>query len=299
MSGTPDGAPSPQARSLRRGTLAAFAAYGMWGILPLYWKQLSGVGAVEVLCHRVLWSGLFLVAVLLAKGRLGEVLHIWRRRASAMAVLACSFLITVNWGIYIWAVQAGRVTESSLGYYITPLLSVALGALFFHERLDRWAKASVGLALLGVAVATWRLGSLPWVAVVLSTSFALYGALKKKAGLDALSGLAAETLIAMPLALAYLGWTGGGAFLHGGPKATTLLVLAGPVTALPLLTFAYAAVRIPLQRLGFIQYFSPTLQLGLGLFFMGEHLSPPMALAFGAVVAAVLLYAATRPRREG
>lgn len=271
----------------------------MWGILPLYWKQLSGVGAVEVLCHRVIWSGLFLVAVLLAKGRLDEVLHIWRQRASALAVLACSLLITVNWGIYIWAVQAGRVTESSLGYYITPLLSVALGAFFFHERLDRWAKVSVGLALLGVAVATWRLGSLPWVAVVLSTSFALYGALKKKAGLDALSGLAAETLIAMPLALAYLGWTGGGAILRGEPKATALLVLAGPVTALPLLTFAYAAVRIPLQRLGFIQYFSPTLQLGLGLFFMGEHLSPPMALAFGVVVAAVLLYAATRPRREG
>lgn len=304
MSGTPDGVPPPsQARSLRRGTLAAFAAYGMWGILPLYWKQLSGVSAVEVLCHRVLWSGLFLVAVLLAKGRLGDVLHIWRRRTSALPVLACSLLITVNWGIYIWAVQTGRVTESSLGYYITPLLSVALGALFFHERLDRWAKVSVGLALLGVAVATWRLGSLPWVAVLLSTSFALYGALKKKAGLDALSGLAAETLIAMPLALAYLGWIGGGAFIHpglqGGPKATVLLVLAGPVTAVPLLTFAYAAVRIPLQRLGFIQYFSPTLQLGLGLFLMGEHLSPPMALAFGAVVAAVLLYAFTRPRNSG
>jgi len=294
---TPDGAPSPsQTRSLQRGTLAAFAAYGMWGILPLYWKQLAGVSAVEVLCHRVLWSGLFLVAVLLGKGRLGEVLHIWRSRTSVLAVLACSILITANWGIYIWAVQVGRVTESSLGYYITPLLSMALGALFFHERLDRWAKVSVALALLGVALATGWLGSLPWVAVVLSTSFALYGALKKKAGLDALSGLAAETLLALPLALAYLGWLRGGAILHTGPKVATLLVLAGPVTALPLLTFAYAAVRIPLQRLGFIQYFSPSLQLGIGLFLMGEHLSPPMLLAFGAVVVAVLLYVLTRPR---
>ena len=286
-----------QARILKLGTLAAFAAYGMWGIIPLYWKQLSALSAVEVLCHRVLWSGLFLVLVLLGTGRLGEVLRIWRKRSSALAVVACSALISLNWGVYIWAVQVGRVTESSLGYYITPLLSVALGAFFFHEKLDRWTKLSVGLALLGVGVAAWRMGSLPWVAVVLSISFSLYGALKKKAGLDALSGLAAETLVSMPFALAYLAWIDGGAILHSGPKVATLLVLAGPVTALPLLTFAYAAVRIPLQRLGFIQYFSPTLQLGIGILVLGEQLAGPMRLAFGTVLAAVLLYALTRPRR--
>lgn len=294
------GAASPgQTRALRLGTLAAFAAYGTWGILPLFWKQLAAVGAAEVLCHRVLWSGLFLALVLLGQGRVGEVVRIWRKPASALAVLGCSILITLNWGIYIWAVQVGRVTEASLGYYITPLLSVALGALFFHERLDRWARVSVGLAGLGVAVATGCLGSLPWVAMVLSSSFALYGALKKKAGLGALSGLAAETFISMPFALAYLGHLRGGAFLAAGPKTALLLVLAGPVTALPLLTFAYAALRIPLQRLGFIQYFSPTLQLGIGLFLLGEHLNAPMRVAFGTVVAAVLLYAATRPRRPG
>jgi chloramphenicol-sensitive protein RarD len=272
----------------------------MWGVLPLYWKQLSALSAAEVLCHRVVWSGLFLVLVLLGRGRLGDLLGIWRHRSSALAVVGCSTLISLNWGVYIWAVQVGRVTESSLGYYITPLLSVALGAFFFHEKQDRWAKVSVGLALLGVAVATWRLGSLPWVAVVLSISFALYGALKKKAGLDALSGLAAETLVSMPFALAYLGWMHGGAMLHPdlhtGPKTVTLLMLAGPVTALPLLTFAYAAVRIPLQRLGFIQYFSPTLQLSIGIFVLGEHLSGPLMLAFGTVVAAVVLYALSRPR---
>ena len=287
-----------QVRTLKLGTLAAFSAYGMWGILPLYWKQLSAVDAAEVLCHRVLWSALFLVAALLAQGRLGEILPIGQRRSSFLAVLACSALISLNWGIYIWAVQVGRVTESSLGYYITPLLSVALGALVFYERLDRWARASVVLAALGVAVATWRLGSLPWVAVVLSTSFALYGALKKRAGLDALSGLAAETLVSLPFALAYLGWIHGGTLVHAEPKTAVLLVLAGPVTALPLLTFAFATVRIPLQRLGFIQYFSPTLQLAIGIFLLGEHLSGPMQLAFGTVVAAVLLYALTRPRGE-
>jgi chloramphenicol-sensitive protein RarD len=136
------------------------------------------------------------------------------------------------------------------------------------------------------------------VTVVLSSSFALYGALKKKAGLDALSGLAAETLVALPFALAYLAWIRGGAMVAAGPKVAALLVLAGPVTALPLLTFAYAALRIPLQRLGFIQYFSPTLQLAIGLFILGEHLAGPMRLAFGAVVGAALLYAFTRPRRS-
>jgi len=292
-------APSGQARILKLGTLAAFASYGVWGLLPLFWKQLWSVSAVEVLCHRVLWSALFLVAFLLAQGRLGDVLHLGRRPASALAVLGCAALITLNWGIYIWAVQVGRVTQASLGYYITPLLSVALGSLFFHERLDGWTKVAVGLAVLGVAGATWRLGSLPWVTVVLSSSFALYGALKKKAGLDALSGLAAETLVALPFALAYLGWIRGGAFLEGGPRVAVLLVLAGPVTALPLLTFAYAALRIPLQRLGFIQYFSPTLQLAIGVFILGEHLAGPMRLAFAAVVAAALLYAFTRPRRSG
>lgn len=281
---------------LRLGTLAAFSAYGMWGVIPLYWKQLSAVSAVEVLCHRVVWSALFLVVVLLGRRRLGDVLRIWRTPTHALTVVGCSALISLNWGVYIWAVQMGRVTEASLGYYITPLLSVALGAWFFQEKLDRWTKASVGLAVLGVAVATVQLGSLPWVTVVLSISFAVYGALKKKAGLDALSGLAAETLVSMPFALAYLGWIHGGALFHSGPRTATLLVVAGPVTALPLLTFAYAAVRIPLQRLGFIQYFSPTLQLTLGLFILGEHLSRPMALAFGTVVAAVLLYVLTHFR---
>ena len=287
------------ARTLRKGTLAAFAAYGMWGGFPIYWKLLGGVGAVQVLCHRVLWSGLFLVLVLIYKGRLAEVLGIWRHRASALAVAGCAALITLNWGVYIWAVQAGRVTESSLGYYITPLLSVAIGALFFHERADRWTKAAVLIAVVGIAVAAWWLGNLPWVSVALAMSFALYGALKKRAGLDALSGLAAETLMAMPFALVYLAWQHGGALLTAAPKVTILLVLAGPVTALPLLTFSYAALRIPLQRLGFIQYLSPTIQLALGVLLFGEHLGGPMLLAFGSVVVAVAMYAFTRPAQVG
>ncbi len=167
----------------------------------------------------------------------------------------------------------------------------------FHEKVDRWTRVAVALAAAGIGLAAWRLGSLPWVSLVLATSFALYGALKKRAGLDALAGLAAETLVAMPVALACLAWLRGGALLTAGSKTAVLLVLAGPVTALPLLMFAYAALRIPLQRLGFIQYLSPTVQLGLGVFLFGERLGGPMAFAFGAVVAAVLTFALSRPRQ--
>lgn len=292
--------PSPSStRALRRGTLWAFGAYGMWGLFPLYWKQLGAVDALQILGHRVVWSALFLAGVLALQGRLRDVGRLLAKRRSLGAVVGCALLITLNWGVYIWAVNAGRVTESALGYYITPLFSVALGALFFHEHLDRWTAGALGLATLGVAGASVLLGTLPWVSLALAGSFSIYGALKKRAGLDALSGLAAETLVAAPLALAWLMWThlqGRGAFLGGTPKVTTLLLVAGPVTALPLLAFAFAATRIPLQRLGFIQYLSPTLQLALGLFLYGETLSRPMALAFGTVVVAVLLYVFSRGR---
>jgi chloramphenicol-sensitive protein RarD len=284
-------------RPIRLGTIAAFAAYGMWGLFPLYWKQVAEVRAVEVLCHRVVWSCLFLLVVLGVEGRFGEILGILRHRASALAAAGCSALICVNWGVYIWAVQMGRVTESSLGYYITPILAVALGALFFHEKLDRWTLASVALAALGVAATALQQGHMPWVAVILATSFALYGALKKKANLDALAGLTAETLVSFPFALAYLAWVRGCAMPGSGARTAVLLVLGGPITAVPLLIFAYAAVRIPLQRLGFIQYLSPTLQLLIGIFILGERLTASMAIAFGTVLGAVGLYVLTRPRR--
>lgn len=282
-------------RVLRRGTLAAFAAYGMWGAFPLYWKQISGVGAVQVLCHRVVWSALFLTLILAALGRLKATLALFRTGSSALAVVGCSALISVNWGVYIWAVQAGRVAEASLGYYITPLLSVALGALVFRERADRWTKVAVAVAACGITAAGLWMGSAPWVPLSLAVSFALYGALKKRAGLDALAGLGAETLVALPIALALLVASHGGGLVGTGTKNTVLLVLAGPVTALPLLTFSYAALRIPLQRLGFIQYLSPTVQLFMGTLLYGEHLGAPMVLAFATVVVAVGIYLGTRP----
>ncbi len=291
-------------RELRIGTIAAFASYFMWGLFPLYWKRLSGVESLQILGHRIIWAAAFTLAALLATRRLGSLGALFKDRRRALYAASASVLITINWGTYIWAVNSDHVTESALGYYINPLVSVALGAIFFREKMDRWTSWAVGIAATGVAVASIIMGRLPWISLALATSFGLYGLVKKKAGLEPLAGLAAETLIASPFALAFLfarGAAGAGSF--GGPDtvATVMLLLAGIVTAVPLLFFAAAANRITLTRMGFIQYVSPTLQFALGVFAFGEGVSPPMIAAFVAVIGAVALYALTRggPRPSG
>ncbi len=289
----------PASRNLRAGTFAACGAYLLWGLFPIYWKRLSGVESLQILSHRILWAAAFTIAALLIGRRLGSLAALFKDRRRALYAASASALITVNWGTYIWAVNSGHVTESSLGYYINPLVSVALGAIFFRERMDRWTVMAVTVAAAGVAVASVMMGSVPWISLVLATSFGFYGLVKKKAGLEPLTGLAAETLFASPFALAFLAWrhaVGAGSF--GGPDtvATLMLFLAGVVTAIPLLLFAAAANRITLTRMGFIQYMSPTLQLALGVFAFGERVKPPMIVAFATVIGAVSLYVSTRPR---
>jgi chloramphenicol-sensitive protein RarD len=286
----------------RVGTAAAFAAYGLWGLFPIYWKLLGSVESLQILCHRIVWAAVLTVAALAATRSLGSLRSLFRDRARAPYAVAASLLITVNWGLYIWAVNSSHVTESSLGYYINPLVSVALGAIFFRDRLDKWTVAAVSVASAGVVAATVLMGSLPWISLSLAASFGLYGLVKKKAGLEPLVGLAAETLIVSPFALAFLAArhaAGAGAFLGPDATATVLLFLAGAVTAIPLLCFAAAANRITLTRMGFIQYVSPTIQLALGVFAFGERVSAPMAVAFVTVVAAGSMYVFTRRRRAG
>lgn len=289
--------PSQHRSDLKIGTWAAIASYAMWGLFPVYWKQIIYVDAIIILCHRIIWSAAFLLIVLWLRGATKQLVPVFRQKQSLVSILVCAVLITANWGIYIWAVNAGKITEASLGYYITPLLSVALGSYFFKEKMDRWTGIALTLAALGVAAAAIMVGKLPWVSVSLAASFAIYGAVKKKAGLDALTGLAAETIVAAPFAALWLFWahhSGDASFLGPDIKACVLLIVAGPVTAIPLLTFAYAAVRIPLQRIGLIQYFSPTIQLVLGLIVYGEGMNPPTMLAFVTVVAAAAIYLGTR-----
>ncbi|MGA2547026.1 MAG: EamA family transporter RarD [Rectinemataceae bacterium] len=286
-------------RELKIGTVAAFGAYVMWGLFPIYWKRLSGVESLQILCHRIVWAAVFTLVALLVTRKLGSLAALFRDRRRLVSATAASVLITINWGTYIWAVNSDHVTESSLGYYINPLVSVALGAIFFRERMDTWTSWAVGLAAAGVAVASILMGNVPWISLVLATSFGFYGLVKKKAGLEPLVGLAAETLIASPFALAFLvarHSAGLGSFGGSDTVATVMLFLAGIVTAIPLLCFAAAANRITLTRMGFIQYVSPTIQLALGLLAFGESLTFPMIAAFAAVIAAVALYAFTRNR---
>jgi chloramphenicol-sensitive protein RarD len=290
-----------QEKEQKIGTLAAFAAYGMWGLFPLYWKSLVKVEALQILGHRIVWAAAF-VLILLAFGRkLGSFFGLFKDRRRVLYVAAASVLITANWGIYIWAVNSGHVTESSLGYYINPLVSVALGAIFFRDRLDRFTVAAVAIAAAGVAAASFMMGTVPWVSLALALTFGLYGLVKKKAGLEPLAGLAAETVFATPLALAFLlsrHLAGAGSFGGPDPKATVLLALAGIVTAVPLICFAAAANRITLTRMGFIQYVSPTSQLLLGVLVFGERLGAPMLVAFATVIGAVALYALSRGRAK-
>ncbi len=256
----------------RVGTLFGLAAYGMWGLFPLYWKALAKVDSVQILAHRIVWAFAF-TAVLIAVMRKGKALREAFSSIKRVAgVVAAGVLITANWGIYIWAVNQGRIIETSLGYYLNPLVSVLLGATVLRETLDRGIKAACAIALVGIVILTLSYGKLPWVALSLALSFALYGLIKKMIGLDALSGLVAETAVAFPFALAYLfleHGAGRGAFLVLGVKESVMLGLAGVVTAVPLLAYAAGVKRIPLSRMGFLQYISPTTQLLLGVLVYG------------------------------
>ncbi len=284
---------------MNKGVLYALIAYVMWGLFPVYWKVLGRVPALEILSHRMAWSLVFVVLLLFwKKSRLLTTLR--RNPRSAAIFLATAAILSVNWGLYIWAVQTNRVVDASLGYFINPLVSVVLGVFFLGERLRPAHWMPVGLAAAGVAWLALLNGGLPWIALVLALTFATYGLLRKIAPLNSLEGLAVETALLLPFALGYILFlqnTGAGSFIHGGFWTTLLLILAGPVTALPLLFFAAGARRIPYSQMAFIQYLSPTLQFLLGAFLYHEPLSAVRLTGFGLVWLATGLYIAVECRR--
>jgi chloramphenicol-sensitive protein RarD len=284
----------------RRGLAAALAAYLMWGLFPLYWIQLAHLPALEIIAHRVLWCALFVSAWLVwSDGRS------WLRRALSgrrvgRLLVASSLLISVNWGVYIWAVTNGRVVDASLGYFINPLLSVAIGVFVLGERLNRVQWTAVGIAAVGVCWLTIRQGALPWIALVLASSFAIYGLIRKQVAVEAVPGVAIESLILSPLALGWLLWMasdGRGAILDGSLGQDALLVVGGVLTALPLIGFAYGARRIPYSLIGILQYISPTLQLLSGVLLLGESFGPDRAIGFGCIWLALAIYASDGWRR--
>jgi len=250
------------------GYLYAFAAYFLWGLFPLYWKQLQPVPATQLIGHRFVWSFLFLVGLLAATQQLGRLKRLLRDRRVVRTYALAGALLALNWLTYVWAVNHGYVVESSLGYFINPLFSVLLGVVVLRERLRRWQGIAVGLATVGVAYLTLSYGRLPWIALTLTATFGLYGLVTKVAPLDALDGLTLETGLLFLPALGYLLWVeaqGTGAFLHSGLQSNLLMAGTGVVTAVPLLCFGAGARRVPLSVIGILQYLAPTLQFLLGV----------------------------------
>ncbi|MDP9497311.1 MAG: EamA family transporter RarD [Actinomycetota bacterium] len=279
----------------RRGTLYGAAAYGLWGLFPLYWPLLEPSGPVEVLAHRVLWS-LVVVAVLLRLvGRARTVREVVRDRGRLLRLAIAAVAIGVNWGAYIYGVTSGHVVETSLGYFVNPLVTVLLGVFVLGETLRPVQWTALGLAAVAVVVLTVEAGRPPWLALVLALSFALYGLLKKTTGVGAVEGLAVETAVLAPVAAAYLvvlGAQGGSTFGTLGAGHALLIATTGIVTAVPLLAFGAAARRVPLTTLGLLQYLAPTIQFLLGVLLLGEPLGVVQLVGFSLVWLALALFTA-------
>lgn len=279
----------------RRGVLCGASAYLLWGVFPLYFPLLRPASALEVLAQRVAWSVLVMAVVVVALRRGAAVRAVLADRARVGRLALAAAFLAVNWGVYIYGVTSEQVVETSLGYFINPLVTVLLGVVVLRERLRRaqWAALSVaGAAVLVLAVEN---GRPPWIALALAGSFGTYGLLKKTAAVGAVEGLAVETAVLLPLALGYLAWLGGSGrstFLGHGPDHAVLLALTGVVTAAPLLLFGAAATRVPLTTLGLLQYLAPTVQFLLGVLVLGEPMSLPELAGFALVWLALLGFTA-------
>lgn len=284
------------ATSHRAGLVAAFGAYALWGLLPLYLHRLTGLPAADVLAHRITWSALVLAVVGMAVHTGPGVAAVLGRRRQALLLLGSAAAIGINWLVYTFAILQGHVLDASMGYFINPLLNVALGVALLGERLGRVQWAAVALAAAGVVVQALAIGRPPWISLGLAVSFAVYGLLRKKAAVDGLVGLIVETTLLLPFALAWLAWHAPA--LAALPLPTWgLLVAAGPITAAPLLLFGRAARVLPLSTLGLIQYLAPTLVMVQAVWLFGETLSPMRLAAFSCIWAGLVLYAwgALRP----
>ncbi|MFS8973069.1 EamA family transporter RarD [Cupriavidus necator] len=280
---------------MQLGIFYALLAYVIWGLLPLYIKSLPGIAPVEILLHRMVWSLVFLGLILAWRRQWTWLGQVFRDRRLLLSFAASAALLCGNWFLYIWAVSANRVVDASLGYFINPLFSVLLGVVFLHERLRPLQWLSIAVAAAGVAWLTVAAGQLPWIALGLAATFGGYGLLRKTGALGALEGLSLETLLLFPLAAAVLGYlfaTGQDGFTHAAPGTQWLLLMAGPVTAVPLLFFAAGARRIPLSLLGLLQYTGPTLQLLLGVWLWNEPFPAQKQVGYALIWISLGLYAA-------
>jgi len=275
----------------RLGFAAALSAYLIWGLFPLYYHSLASVSAIEVLCHRVVWSAILCVGLLAVRGKLPELARAFTHRRTLLGLLASGICISINWGTFIWAVTVGRALDASLAYYVMPLVMMLLGVLFLKERLSLRQCVATAVMVAAVGLLTWDRGELPWVVVVLPLSFGLYGLLRKIVAVDSMVGLTVETLLMTPFAAAYLlTRPEGGALLQAPLSIKALLIACGPVTTLPLVLFGFGARRLSLSTAGVLQYINPTMQAAIAVALLGEALGRLQFVTFALIWFGLLLY---------
>jgi chloramphenicol-sensitive protein RarD len=276
-----------------RGFVFALAAFGFWGVLPLFLKLVAHLPAIEVVAHRILWSIPIAAAVLVALGRTSDLKRALRSPRTLFLATLTAALISLNWGVYVWAIFTERAVDTALGYYMTPLISVLMGAVLLGERLSRGQMAAVGLAVIGVGILTMDAGGLPWISLVLSISFTFYGFLRKTLPIGPSQGFLLEVLILGVPALLYVGWlhaAGHGNFVPGAPVDMLLLAACGPATAVPLLLFGFGARLLRFSTLGLMQYIAPTIVFLIAVFIFREPFSGLKAVSFALIWTALAVY---------
>jgi chloramphenicol-sensitive protein RarD len=277
---------------MNRGVAFGVGAYLVWGVLPVFWKLLDSVAAIEILAHRFVWSIVFLSGIIVLRRRWTLISHL--PRAVLLRLWFAGLLLTVNWGTYIWAVNSGHIVEASLGYFINPLINVLLGVVILRERLEPGQWAAVAIAAVGVTYMTVQVGSLPWIALVLAGTFGFYALLKKTSNVvGPVESLAVEVSVVLIPAVGFLvarAMAGSGAFVAGGPGTTSLLVLTGVATAVPLMLFGAAAHRVKLSTVGILQYIAPSLQFLLGVFIYNEEVTGHELVGFTLVWIALAVF---------
>ncbi|NOU59939.1 EamA family transporter RarD [Marinifilum caeruleilacunae] len=274
------------------GYIYALQAFFAWGILPLFWKLLSDIPALEVLAHRIFWSFIFLLLFILIKKQ-KRIVDLLKQKKTRNSLIVSSLLIGGNWGLFIYAVNINQIVEASLGYYINPIVNVLLGMIILKEKLDKLKSIALIIACIAVIYLTIDYGKFPWIAIILAGSFGFYGLVKKTAGIEAIPALTVETFILAPFAAISIGWQlfdGTGAIFVGNISTDIYLILTGIVTTLPLYWFAKGAQRIPLSAIGFMQYIGPSLMLLIGVFVYNEPFRREQAIAFGLIWFALVLY---------
>ncbi|MFO8191603.1 MAG: EamA family transporter RarD [Bacillota bacterium] len=275
------------------GVCYGIAAYSLWGILPLYWKLMESVPALEILAHRICWSFIFMLLVVYFYRKRSALSAIIANRKKLFLIFLCGFIVSANWFTYIYAVNSGHVIESSMGYFINPLVVVLLGVTVLHEHLGRWQLVAIILAFVGVLIITIQYGRIPWIALILAGTFALYGLIKKIIHVDSLAGLVLETLIVMPIALTYIVFLekgGQGSLGSSAPAVFLTLAGTGVITAIPLIFYARGIERTTFSMMGFLQYIAPTLQLFLGIFIFKEYFSFSHFISFCFIWVALVIF---------